>query len=114
MYKFTREQIKQDPDVLGKLHQRILKIHEVANHTKKVLLENKEVNDFCEKARHFATLRGGSTLYVHYDITSWLDSTSSVKVKVDYIVVYDNFMEFETAKNKGLHSGRPADIPNIN
>ena len=114
MYEFKRAEFKKDPDVLGKLHQRILKIHEVANHTKKVLLENKEVKNFCEKARHFATLRGGSTLYVHYDITSWLDSTISVKVKVDAIAVYDNFMEFETAKNKGLHSGGPADIPNIN
>lgn len=31
-----------------------------------------------------------------------------------YNGVYDNFMEYETARMKGLHSGRPSDIPNIN
>jgi hypothetical protein len=114
MHSFKRSEFKTDPKVLGKLHAKLVKIHKVASHTQKVLFENKHIKDFCEEARHFVILKGDSPLYIHYDVTSRLDATNSISCRIDAIAVYDSFMEFENAKNRGLHSGKPSDIPNIN
>lgn len=113
MTEFDREFFKNDP-VLGKLFEAIKKNHKVAKHTEKVLYKNRHTKDFCEEARHFVELSGKMPLYIHYDVASWWREPNGVVVKIESIGVYDDFMEYDIARLKGLHSGRNADIPNIN
>ena len=114
MTEFKRDFFKNDPQVMGKLHQHLVKIHKVAPHTEKVLIENRHVEDFCEESRHFVILDGTPQIYLHYDVATWFKKPNGVQAVIDSIGVYDDFMEYETARMKGLHSGRSANIPNIN
>jgi len=113
MTEFKREWFKDE--VIGKLFEAIKKQHKVADHTTRVLYENRNIKDFCEQARHFVVL-GGNTkpLYIHYDVASWFHNLNGALVSIESIGVYDDFMEYETARMRGLHSGAKADIPNIN
>jgi len=113
MTEFNREFFKTD-SVLGKLFEIIKGRHKVADHTEKVLLENRHVKDFCELSRHFLLMPGKPTLYVHYDVSSWFKEPMGVQLRIDSIGVYDDFMEYETARMKELHGAAKKDIPNIN
>jgi hypothetical protein len=99
---------------MGKLFEIIKSKHVVATHTEKTLLENKHVKDFCEEARHFVMMDGTPPLYIHYDTASWFKQPMGVQVTIDAIGVYDNFMEYETARNKQLQGAEEKDIPNLN
>lgn len=114
MLEIKRAELKSDP-VWNKLFEAVKARHTVANHTVKVLAENKHIKDFCEEARHFGVLDlGGKPLFLHYDITSWYQSDISAAVKIEAIGIYDDFQEYETARMKELHSADKKDIPNIN
>lgn len=113
MTEFKREVFINDP-VISKLFEIIKRYHKVADHTERVLYKNKHVKDFCEEARHFTEMPGKNPLYIHYDVSSWFKHPAGVVVKIESIGVYDDFMEYTTARLKGLHSGSESDIPNIN
>lgn len=113
MQEFDRQFFKTDK-VFKKLFEMIKSNHKVADHTVKVLLKNKHVKDFCEEARHFTVLAGDNPIYIHYDVASWYDKSKSAIVKIESIGVYDDYLEFEKARLKGLHSTKDSDIPNIN
>ncbi len=113
MIEFKRNQFIDDP-VFGKLHEVIKQNHKVAEHTRKVLLKNKRVKDFCEEARHFVELSADKPLYIHYDVLSWFKRPNRVEVRIESIGVYDDLLEYEVARLKGLHSSKESDIPNIN
>lgn len=113
MIEFSREILKTDP-IMNKLFESVKRNHKVADHTERVLIKNKHVKDFCEQARHFLVIAGVPEMYIHYDVASWFKAPMGVVVKIESIGVYDDFMEYETARMRGLHSGRSADIPNIN
>lgn len=113
MTEFKREFFKTDP-VFSQLFERLKEIHKVANHTEKNLIENRHIKDFCEEARHFVVLGDKNPVFIHYDVASWFKEPNGVRVTFNSIGVYDNFLEYETARMRGLHSGRGADIPNIN
>jgi hypothetical protein len=110
MIEIPREVLKADK-VFGKLLQVVVNNHKVAYHTQKVLTDNKHVKDFCEEARHFSIVNG---IYIHYDTSSWFKTPNGVIMKVERIGIYDDFMEYEKARVKSLHSAGSADIPNIN
>lgn len=114
MTEFPRIFFMNDPDVMGKLHKMLVKEHKVADHTEKVLLENRHIKDFCEEARHFKILAGKNPIYLHYDVGSWFKEPMGVQVVIDSIGIYDDFMEYETARMKQLHGAEKKDIPNIN
>lgn len=109
MTEFKREFFKND-EVLGKLFKVIKERHEVAEHTKKVLLENKHIKDFCEEARHFVVM---GSLFIHYDVASWYHPSGAL-VKIESIGVYDDFLEYEKARSYQLYKAEKKDIPNIN
>ena len=113
MTEFDREFFKTDP-VFSKLHSILKEHHKVADHTQRTLYENRFTKDFCEEARHFTILPGRNQIFLHYDVASWWLEPDGIVVKIESIGVYDNFMEYETARMRGLHSGKKADIPNIN
>lgn len=113
MTEFNRDFFKKD-QVLNKLYVIIKQNHKVAEHTHKTLFENRFTKDFCEEARHFSELPGKNPIYIHYDVASWWKEPNGVQVKIESIGVYDDFMEYETSRMRGLHSGKNADIPNIN
>jgi hypothetical protein len=113
MTEFKREFFKNDA-VFGKLFELIKKNHKVANHTEKVLIENRHIKDFCEEARHFVEMPGNKPLYIHYDTASWFKEPMGVQVKIESIGVYDDFLEYNTARMKGLHGSDTADIPTSN
>ncbi len=112
MTEFPRSFFKNDP-VMGKLFELIKSRHVVADHTAKVLFENKHVKDFCETSRTFVTMEGRPSLFIHYDAESWFHPDGAI-VKIISIGVYDDFMEYEKARTFQLHKAKNKDIPNIN
>ena len=56
----------------------------------------------------------GYSLYIHYDVSSWYQAKDRAIIKIESIGFYDDFVEYETARLKGLHSTEKSDIPNIN
>lgn len=113
MTEFDREFLKND-QVLGKLFEAVKRGHVVASHTQKVLIKNKHVKDFCEEARHFVQIGDEDPMYIHYDVSSWFKKPMGVSVKIESIGVYDNFIEYEVARLKGIHSTPDSDGGNLN
>jgi len=116
MTEFKREFFKSDP-VFSKLFELIKSNHRVAKHTEKVLYDNRHVKNFCEEARHFVMMKNsgdGNPLYIHYDVASWYHSKNAAQVKIESIGVYDNFLEYETARMRQLHGAESKDIPKSN
>lgn len=113
MTEFKREFFVNDP-IIHKLYVLIKGMHIVADHTEKVLLENRHTKDFCEEARHFVFMGGKPDLFIHYDTASWFKEPMGVQVKIESIAVYDDFMEYEKARMQQLHRAQNKDIPNIN
>lgn len=113
MTEFPRSFFKNDP-VLRKLFHILRDRHKAADHTEKTLLENRHIKDFCEEARHFVFMGGSPDLFIHYDTHSWFAHPMGVQVKIISIGVYDNFMEYETARMQQLHRAQNKDIPNLN
>ena len=113
MTEFNREVFKNDP-FIRKLFEVIKKNHKVASHTERLLIKNIHVKDFCEEAMHFAEKSGDKPLYIHYDVSSWFKHPMGVHVKIESIVIYDDFIEYNTARIKGLHGSKSADIPTSN
>jgi hypothetical protein len=105
MTEFSREFCKNDPKVLGKLFDMVKANHKVADHTEKVLVENRHVKDFCEEARHFIQLTGDKPLYIHYDVANWFKEPMGVQLKIESIGVYDDFLEYEKARLANITEG---------
>lgn len=103
MTEFKREFFKNDP-VLKKLFEVVKKNHKVAKHTEKVLFDNKHIKYFCEEARHFVFMDGEKPLYIHYDVASWWHEVGATIVKIESIGVYDDYLEYEVTRLKGIHS----------
>lgn len=101
MQEFNRKEITQD-QMLKQL-------------ARKNLLENKGIKDFCEESRHFALLKkkGGKDLHIHYDVSSWY-LPNGVTVKLQTIGIYENYLEYEIARQKGLNSTPHSYSPNQN
>lgn len=113
MIEFSRKEIKNEPR-LKPLYDLLKKRHRVANHTKKILLRNKDIKDFCEESRHFAMLPLDDPIYMHYDVANWYQKPDKVAIRIEAIAVYDNFAEYESARVKQLHNASDADIPGLN
>ncbi len=113
MIEISRETFKSDP-IFGKLFDAVKAGHKVAKHTERTLRKNKHIKDFCEEARHFVQIGDDKPIWIHYDVASWWKDPAGVVVKIESIGVYDNFMEYDIARLKGIHSGRDSDVPNIN
>ena len=108
---FKKEEWGKD-EVLGKIWDIIRSKHKMANHTRKNLMKNRHIKDFCEITVHFINM--GNELYISYETSTWLRTKNDVAIRIDSVTVYDDFMEYEAVRNRGLHSGKPSDIPNIN
>lgn len=113
MIELFRKEIKNDP-AFTMLLQVIVNNHKIPKYTEETLIKNKDVKDFCECSRHYITMSGENPLYIHYDVYSWYKHPNGASVRVQSIGLYDDFMEYEAARLKGLHGSERADIPNIN
>lgn len=111
MMEFDRKW--KDDEVIGKIYKIIKKNHKVAEHTKKVLMDNADIKDFCEEARHFIILGESKPLHIHYDVASWYQDGAAL-IKIESIGVYDDFLEYEVARLKGIHSTKNSDGGNLN
>ena len=112
MTEVKREEFKKDP-VYHRLYTELRKIHEVAEHTMKTLIESKHIPGFCEEATHFVVMQGKPSIFLQYAVTTWLNNEQFLVV-IESIGVYDDFQEFEKARLTGLYSADEADIPNQN
>lgn len=113
MIEIDRETFKTDP-VFQVIYQLVKENHQVASHTKKNLYENRHIKDFCEEARHYIMIPGrDQTFYIHYDVASWYHPKGA-QIKIEKIVFYDDFIEYEAARIKGLHSTKDSDGANLN
>lgn len=102
MIEYNRDFFKTDP-VFSKLFEAIKANHKIADHTEKVLMENKHIQDFCEEATHFAELPGRDPIYISYDVSTQLKN-SRTAVTIDKITVYDNAIEWGAAHVNGKYS----------
>ena len=112
MVEVKREEFKQDP-VYNRLYQELRKIHQVADHTMKTLIEGKHIPDFCEEATHFVVMQGKPSIFLQYTVATWLKE-GTFPVRIESIGIYDDFLEYEKARLTGLYSADEADIPNQN
>lgn len=113
MIEVKRETFKSDP-IYKQVYESIKHSHKVADHTQRILFQNRHTKNFCEQARHYVILGGENPIYVHYDVASWWKEPAGCIVCIDSIGFYDNFIEFEVARLRGLHEAEKADIPNMN
>jgi len=116
MLEIPREIFLKD-EVFGHLHISVKHMHRVARHTERNLLENKHVANFCEEARHFAILHNAQatdSLYIHYDVSSWLRDGYKVIVRIDSIAIYDTYGEYERARAKALSEATQKDSTDLN
>jgi|SRR5690606_11462717 len=97
MTEFPRSFFKTDP-VFSKIHAIIKQNHKVADHTARTLFRNRHTKDFCETARHFVVLGESNPIYASYDVSSWWKEPGGVLVTIDTICVYDNALEYESAR----------------
>lgn len=121
--ELEREEFMQD-EVFYKLYKAIKNSHKVANHTIKTLMDNRDVENFCERACHYINTEGPNPIWIKYEVETWLkqleDGFVSFPVSIKKIYVFDDFLEFETDRAKALHGtanekgNLSADIPNIN
>lgn len=90
MTTIERKDLKIDP-VFAQMHEIVKNNHKVAEHTKKVLLKNKDVKDFCEEARHFVIMEGKEPLFIHYDVSSWFKKPNGVQVRIESVTIYEDY-----------------------
>lgn len=108
-----RDELKADP-TLKKLYEVIKSKHVVPDFTIKTLMENRHVKDFCEESKFFVVLGDDNDpIFMHYDVANWYKD-KSVLVKIERIGIYKDFLEYDVARMKGIHSTKDSDIPNIN
>lgn len=113
MIELSRKEIKAD-EVYRHLLKYIAENHKIASHTEDILLKNKHVKDFCECARYFVMIKTEKPLFIHYDINSWHKHPYGAQCRIENIGIYDDFMEYESARLRELHGAETKDIPNIN
>lgn len=114
MHTFIRKEIKKDTK-LSRLSAIIVKGHHIPEYTRKTLINNKDVKDFCEQSRHFSILKRDHTdLYIHYDVSSWFKAPMGVQIIIDSITVYQDYLEYEIARQKALVNTPNSHNPNQN
>jgi len=98
MEVIKREELLND-SVFNQLFGLIKVKHVSADHTIKVLQENKHVKDFCEIAVHFAVLP--PNLFISYQTASWLKN-NRVLVRFESVTIYDDQAEYLIERAKGM------------
>lgn len=89
--------------VLNTVHDAIIQNHQFPDDTVKLLKDNKHVKGFAEAVRVFREIiAGGQRFYISYDALNYLDGKKLV-VKLQYIVLYDNYLEWEVEKTIQEH-----------
>lgn len=115
MIKIPREQFFSTT-LSGVIFEMIKRNHRVADHTQKVLEENKHIEGFCEVAEHYVEMGLGSfgTKHISYEVNSYYAPDRAL-ISVRQITIYDSIVEYEAARSKLLYTaGAKADIPNMN
>lgn len=107
-----RAEIKEHEELLV-LKSFLLSTHYIPEHTRKILEENKHrEKNFCEESRHFAVT---GPLYLYYDITTWYDyQENKYSLRLERIGLYDDFMEYNIDRLKGIHSTTNSSGGNLN
>ncbi|HDZ27069.1 hypothetical protein LCGC14_0500930 [marine sediment metagenome] len=119
MIEVSREEFLKDK-VYKQIFELILKNHKPPDHTKRILGENINVKDFCQTSRHYIELSDPSKpIYCYYDATNWVQWHKEghkyrIVTQIDAIGFYDDFLEYEVARQKGINSTKDSFNPNIN
>ena len=97
MIKIDAKDYTKHP-VLHNVHSAIIANHLFPDDTKKLLQKNKRTKGFAEVVRVFREITaGGKRFYISYDALNYLED-GEYKVKLQYIVLYDNYLEWEVEK----------------
>lgn len=108
MVEFKRETFNSDP-IVFMLLDCIANNHDVDEYTRQTLHDFKHVEDFWISSRHFAVF---IPYLIHYDVScSYKELCGMVGsvIRVDSIVVYDDFVEFIKARLEFAKSQMPSD-----
>ncbi|UCD07276.1 MAG: hypothetical protein JSW41_05650 [Candidatus Aenigmatarchaeota archaeon] len=114
METWTRKEIKADP-VLRQLLELIKHNHKVPDYTVKELIKHNHP-EMCQQTSHFAILPGKNQVFISYEMSTWYKHPGEFLTRVDSVTVYEDFMEYEKARQTGFKNAPPdgRDIPNIN
>lgn len=106
MLTVSREQLKTDA-VYNKVLQGILKSHKPPDHTRKNLMDLKEIPDVCEETEIFAQMGDRSPLWISYIVTTWIQPEEKGFVfptRVEAVTFYDDFQEYNTNRLRKLNA----------
>lgn len=104
MIIIDREDLKTDPD-FREIFNVVKEKHEVAAHTVKLLKENSQIEGFSVQDSHFAIMGDHDPLFLSYDTSSWYLPPDQARVRIEKIIVYVDFLEYERNRLKILYSG---------
>lgn len=102
MIVIEREELLTDL-VFRRIFHSIQKNHKIPEYTFKILQENKDVSGFCEQSRFFAILKDVSPIYISYECSTRIDDQSIIAT-IDRINFYEDHLEYEVDRMKGMHS----------
>lgn len=110
---FTRKEILED-NTLNSILNIIKKNYKTPQHTVDNLLNQKHIKDICETTEHFAIIKvKKEPIYLSYETYTWIniENTISFPTRFNNITYYDNELEFEIARKKGLFKTESSSIP---
>lgn len=112
MTTIEREELLSDLDFKA-LHNAVASKHQVPEYVIKILYQNRKVKDYCVSERVFAILRNSSPMYISYEVSSWIENRLIITY-IDRINFYDDQIEYELDRMKGLHSTNHNSFPRRN
>lgn len=113
MREFTKDDAANNP-ILNEIIQSIRENHNIPDDTQRLLFNNRHIKNFCEQRRHFAIIDNGvKSLFIHYDMDTWYQDNRFL-VKINKIGLYNDFIEYESARIQTLQSSSRADGHRLN
>lgn len=97
-----------DP-IMTRLKNLIVSKHQLPEYTRKELIKNAHVKDFCCMDRHFAML---GNIPISYETESWL-LKGHAKISISKIILYESLSEYEKDRSE-IYKSKESDIPNLN
>lgn len=112
MTTIEREELLSDLDFKELFHAVGAK-HQVPEYVIKILLKNRQIKDYCVSERIFAILKNSSPMYISYEVSNWIKN-NHILTNIDRINFYDDQLEYDLDRMKGLHSTNHNSFPERN
>jgi hypothetical protein len=112
MITIEREEFKSDIQ-FRRVFESIKRSHKIPQHTIDVFKQNPGVKDLCEESLFYVQMGNVKPIYLSYKASHWLKD-ERVIMRVEHITFYDDAMEYQIERSKGIHSQDPGNFPERN